>query len=277
MAESPTFPEFTAFLDESGQREYGQKTDKYFVVAGSIVSTHTVDTYEVEFNGLKRSFFGSTQVEIKSNWLRQPKEAATHYLEPYGISEAKLKAFTESVYDWILATEIVFLAGVVDKDQMKAQYSSPHNPSAVAYNIFLQRYQKFLVSHRCNGSVILDDFTGATKAGNQWKDLLLRQHSSLLKSGCPYTRLQFNNIHQDLLFKDSAGSSILQDSDLVCYNTFRQFKEYGHIWDDPNSKSLPVYSYFNRMLPRFDQSPKKVFAGFGVAKMPTMARHNWLI
>ena len=71
---------FHAFLDESGQREYNLQTDKYFVVAGAIVRISQRDVYETELNGLKRAYFGTTDVEIKSNWLRQPHECKKRIL-----------------------------------------------------------------------------------------------------------------------------------------------------------------------------------------------------
>ena len=40
---------------------------------------------------------------------------------------------------------------------------------------------------------------------------------------------------------------------------------------------LPVYPFFDRMLPRFDQDSFGVFAGYGVAKMPCRAKHRWLV
>ena len=76
---------YHAFLDESGQRDYGPGTDRYFVVAGAIVRCASCDAYEIELCGLKRAFFGSTSVEIKSRWLRRPDERKKRYLDTYGI------------------------------------------------------------------------------------------------------------------------------------------------------------------------------------------------
>jgi len=268
---------YHAFLDESGQRDYGPATDRYFVVAGAIVRLEHLSTYQTEIAGLKRAFFGTPDVEIKSHWLRNPGQCRRHYLEPFSLTEKKLALFVESLYDWILATDIAFIAGVVDKRQMEERYNFPHNPSAVGYHIFLQRYQKFLASRHSGGAVTFDEISGSTKAKNAWKDLLLRQHRTLKTRGCRYTRTQFTNVEEDLCFADSSESSMLQLADLAAYNTFRQFRSYGSQWDNPNAQHLTLYEYFARLLPRFHKDPNGVFAGYGIAKMPRKAYNRWLV
>jgi len=267
---------YHAFLDESGQREYGTATDRYYVVAGAIVPIGLIDAYGLELAGLKRAFFGTTEVEIKSNWLRQPAEKASHYLEPYGITASRLAVFVDALYDWIRSSELLFIAGVIDKQQMRRQYVHPHNPSSLGYLVFLQRYQKFLASRHSMGAVTCDEFSGASAAGNPWRGLLVRQHRVLRRSGCPYTRLRFLNIERRIGFQNSSSAPLIQVADLAAYNVFRQFRDHGSVWDAPDAKQLPLYRYFCLMLPRFHQSPTGVFAGFGVAKMPTRTIHRWL-
>jgi hypothetical protein len=267
---------YHAFLDESGQRDYGPLTDRYYVVAAAIARVEHVDMYCTELAGLKRSFFGTPAVEVKSHWLRNPAHRKRHYLDAFAVSEARLAAFVESLYDWILATELVFIAGVVDKDQMSSQYTHPHYPSPVAYQVFLQRYQKFLASRHCIGAITFDEIAGSSPGGRSWQELLLRHQRRLKHVGCNYTGIQFTHVEDLLSFGNSASCPLIQIADIAAYNTFRQFRDHGSQWDDPAAKSLPVYRYFDRLLPRFHQSPSGVFAGFGVAKMPTRARHAWL-
>jgi hypothetical protein len=136
--------DYRLFLDESGQREFGRKTTNYFVMAGVACERHLQLRLEHELAGLKRACFGHCDVEVKSNWLRIPAERTTRYLDKYGISNEKLEAFCYALYDRVLAAPITLLAGVVDKTQLTATYTRPHNPSAVVYNVVLQRYQKLL-------------------------------------------------------------------------------------------------------------------------------------
>lgn len=268
---------YHAFLDESGQREYGDNTDRFFVVAGAIVRCEHIDIYETEIQGIKRSFFGTPDVEVKSNWLRIPKERRKRYREPYVVSEQRIKSFVDALYNWILASRTTFIAGVVDKLQMRERYVHPHNPSGVGYHIFLQRYQKFLASRHSAGDVTFDEFTGTTKAKNEWRELLIKQHSSLKTNGCRYTRTTFDNVGDTITFTNSADNSLLQLADLAAYNTFRQFRTYGRQWDKPNAETLALYSYFTRLLPRFHKDPHNVFAGYGVAKMPRKAYNRWVM
>lgn len=268
---------FCAFVDESGQREYGPSTDRYYVVAGVVALAQYLNTYEDEFAGLKRAFFGRRNVEVKSNWLRQPHECKKHYFDPYGITRDQLDTFVEAMYDWLLATKLVLIAGVIDKEQMVEDYADPHHPSALGYQVFLQRYQRFLASKDAIGAVMLDEPSGKSAAGRSWKDLLRRQHRRLKRKGCNYTGATFDNLTDTVGFMDSADSSLVQLADIVAYNTFRQFKDHGAAWDDPSAAELPVYSHFDRILPRFHRRRDRVFSGYGVAKMPTRAKHDWVV
>lgn len=268
---------YRAFLDESGQREYNPQTDRYYVVGGVIVREPMIDSYEGELRGLKRLWFGRPTVELKSNWMRQPHERRRRYLDRGGLSERSFTDFTNALYTWLEKTELWLIAGVVDKHQMKKQYKDPHHPSALAYQVFLQRYQKFLEQKNAVGSVTWDQISGASGVGNKWRDLLRRQHRMLLKNGCNYTGLQFSSVKEEIAFRDSAESSLVQLADVFAYNTFRQFKAHGATWDDPNATELDLYDYFARCLPRVHRSSKRVFAGFGVAKVPSKTRHQWLV
>jgi hypothetical protein len=268
---------YHAFLDESGQREYGRETDRYYVVAGVIAVRFLADRYDAELSGIKRLFFGDPSVELKSNWLRQPHERKKRYIDPYGITKARVKEFTDAFYEWLLKTKLRVIAGVVDKHQMQKVYPHPHYPSAVGYNIFLQRYQQFLRKRKAKGLVTWDQMTGKSPAGNEWKRLLSQQHRKLLRYGCPYTQSRFTCIEERLGFVDSSVSGLIQIADLAAYNVFRQFKDNGSTWDNPRARKLPLYSFFGRMLPRFDYDASHVLAGYGVAKMPCKFRHQWRI
>ncbi len=267
---------YFAFLDESGQREYGPRTDRYYVVLGTIARAEQADAYATELQGVKRAFFRAPKVELKSNWLRRPEECRRRYLDPYGISESKLERFVEAMYSWLLATDLTFIAGVIDKRQMCEEYTKPHHASALGYLVFCQRYQKFLAQRHSRGGVTFDNVSGASQAGRPWRRLLERQHTQLKQRGCPYTNMGFPNLEETMAFADSADVDMLQVSDIAAYNTFRQFKDHGAVWDDPVADELLLYEYFHRLLPRFHQSADGVFAGFGVAKMPTRAHHRWL-
>ena len=268
---------YHAYLDESGQREYGSP-DRHYVIAGLIGRAERMARYEDEITGLKRAFLGTPDIEIKSVWLRQPEECEKHYLKGCGIKQARLDAFVDALYDWLAAAEVRIIAGVVDKEQIQERYGAKaHYANALAYQVFLQRYQKFLASRQSKGAVTCDEMPGKTKAGSPWQELLEKQHRKLKRYGCNLTKMRFTNVSPAVTFCDSSESSLVQLADLAAYNTFRQFKDHADQWDDPASEELDLYEYFEQMLGSFHTNRDGVFAGFGVAKMPRKAKHRWLV
>lgn len=265
---------FLAYCDESGQRDYGPKTDPYFVVASVVVPADEATHLEDELRGLKRAFWGLPDIELKSNWIRQPKEREKHYTTPHGIGLKEVGELVDAVYRWMRKSPLVLLAGVVDKPQMLSRYSSPHYSGAVAYTMFLQRYQKLLSKRKGDGSVIFDDPSGKSPGGHNWRLLLQRQHATLKKHGCPYTGTKFVDVGPIALV-DSATSVFVQLADLVSYNTFRQFRDHGPAWEDNSLKSLPLYEHFATIAPQFDKGPNGEFAGYGVTKWPVARKVRW--
>lgn len=267
---------FIAYCDESGQRDYGPKTDEYFVVAGVVVSVTDATHLEDEVRGLKRAFWGSPDVEIKSNWIRQPLQRQKHYTDPHGITLKAIDELVQALYKWLSKAPICLLAGVVDKPLMVKKYSSPHYAGGVAYTMLLQRLQKYISKRSAAGSIVFDDPAGKSPGGHQWRDLLQKQHTRLKKLGCPYTKTTFSDIGP-LTFTDSRTSPFVQVADLVAYNTFRQFRQHGKAWEDNSLKTLPTYEHFMKVLRLFDQGPGNVFSGYGIAKWPLDVRIHWCL
>ena len=88
--------------------------------------------------------------------------------------------------------------------------------------------------------------------------------------------MEFANIGA-LTFADSAATSFVQIADLVSYNTFRQFRDHGATYDDPEAKKLPIYEHFGNIVHLFETGPTGVFSGFGIAKWPVKAKKHWLL
>lgn len=262
------------YCDESGQRDYGPRTDKYFVVAGVVVSADDAEHLEDEIRGLKRAHWGAPDVELKSNWIRQPKERQKHYTDKFGIGLSEIDEFMKALVKWINRAPITFLAGVVDKHMMEEKYASPHYAGGVAYTLLLQRYQRLLEKRRSFGTVVFDDPSGKSPGGFEWRILLQRQHAKLRRYGCPYTGMEFEDVGA-MSFADSAASAFIQIADLVSYNTFRQFRDHGDEYDDPDARRLTLYDQFRQISGRFDCGSGEVFAGYGVAKWPARSRNRW--
>lgn len=266
--------EFTAYCDESGQRNYGLKTDRFFVVAGVILPADEVCHLEDELRGLKRAFWGKPDIEILSNWIRREEQRLAHYTQPHGIGLPEINDLICALYRWLPNTSITVVAGVVDKPLMEQTYKDPHYPGTVSYTFFLQRYQLFLANRAGMGSVVFDDPAGKSPGGFEWRDLLPRLHQRLKTYGCPYTAARFPNIGSVTL-ADSQSSGFIQIADLVAYNTFRQFRDHGKEWEDPRVQQLPMYDHFARIVNLFDLGPGGRLDGYGIAKWPLQQRVAW--
>jgi Protein of unknown function (DUF3800) len=263
-----------AYCDESGERDYGTGTADYFVVTGVVVDATEAPHLEDEIRGLKRTYWGSPDIEIKSNWIRRPEQRQKRYTDPHGLSLKEIDELVSGLYRWMRKAPISLLAGVVDKPMMVKQYTAPHYAGAVAYTMLLQRLQKYASKRSSTASVIFDDPAGKSPGGHDWRDLLQRQHSRLKRAGCPYTKTTFTDIGP-LTFTDSATSPFVQVADIVAYNTFRQFRQHGKAWEDNSIRTLPLYDHFKKIVRLFDTGEGGVFAGYGVAKWPLETRIKW--
>ena len=99
--------------------------------------------------------------------------------------------------------------------------------------------------------------------------------AKLKRFGCPYTATKFDDIGA-LNFADSTSSAFIQLADIVAYNTFRQFRDHGAVYDDPSAKKLDLYPQFEAILGSFDRDASGVFAGRGIAYWPSRAKNKWL-
>jgi hypothetical protein len=100
----------------------------------------------------KRLTFGIADVEIKSNWLRIPKERRTRYLEPFALTDAQMTVFVDDYYRLLIQAPIELIGAVVNKQHMQQDYGPPRKPwyaPTAAYEFLLQRaVQACQAAHR---------------------------------------------------------------------------------------------------------------------------------
>src|SRR5215831_19342784 len=101
------------YIDDSGEKEYGPNTSRFFVYAGVIVDRAHEATIAAEVDELKHAAFGTTDVEIKSNWLRFPPARQRRYLEPFKISEARLRQFVDELRQLMTSDRFTYLAAAI--------------------------------------------------------------------------------------------------------------------------------------------------------------------
>lgn len=276
-------PTHVLYIDDSGTKEYAEKsTDynlsrrgktRYFVFCGVLLTTAEAGRLSNTLIQLKLDCFGEEAVEIKSNWLRIPYERRGHYLDPYGISEARLTEFMDKYYDAINASEAVLIAAVINKQHMQETYPKPHYAPAVAYELVMQRVQNELPTQSV--AVIIDDMSGATPKGNQYKDNLKAQHRRLIKYGSSLRKGVNFPCLSSQKFVNSASSQIIQVADVAAYNVYRQFIDHGEEWEQSGLGTLSMYEHFERMSGKFRRDANGRVQGYGIVKFPLRNRVYW--
>jgi hypothetical protein len=82
--------------------------------------------------------------------------------------------------------------------------------------------------------------------------------------------------HTSIGFEQSSNSNFLQLADTVAYNVYRQFIDNGDSWEAKESKTLKMYSHFERISDNFFcHSETKQVKGFGLIKIPDPNGKKW--
>lgn len=282
----PEETSYRLYLDDSGTKEYSPSgtysagNTRHFVFGGPLLRTEEVARLTKLLKKLKLQTFGTYSVEIKSNWLRVKRERERRYLRRFGVSESRLADFVESAYQAIRDADLVLLAGVVDKVHMKEKYEErAWYPPAAAYEVVVQRAQMEMSekSPESPWTVVIDDMTGATPHGNQYRTNLKRHHTQLKKTGSTlWQGYSFPKL-RELVFIDSGTSHLTQAADMVAYNVFRQFREFEEEWEAEGLGRLPTYDWFARIATKFRNDGNGRIQGFGVVKVPLFNRVRWTV
>lgn len=59
-------PKYRIYIDESGEREYGEATSAYFVYAGCISKSEDIKEVEESISRIKRGYFKADKAKFKS-------------------------------------------------------------------------------------------------------------------------------------------------------------------------------------------------------------------
>ena len=124
---------FLAYCGESGQRDYGPKTDKFFVVASVLVPATDAPHLEDEIRGLKRTFWGNPDIEIKIE-LDSPthRTSETLHRSPWNRSQGDRPTDICSLS--LASQESPHTASrLIDKPLMQSKYVNPHYAEVEAY------------------------------------------------------------------------------------------------------------------------------------------------
>lgn len=254
-----TRTEYIFFADESGTRELSNLLVNEFCYGGFLTTIRSARHLNKEIAELKRNFFNA-EPEIKSNWLRIPRERKKYYLDPYHISENKLRRFCEKLYELFTDQPILCFGAVVSKRRLSEIYKKRiFNPPSVAYEFLLQRIAN--CAHQLGIPKILlvcDDLSGKTPKRNEWKKLLILQHVRLLQGKSPFYKnwvtrsgMDYRSIDERLVFRDSRISNSLQIADLIVYNIMRQARQSWNNFDHE-----PLYDWYKIIMPIMHCDPR---------------------
>lgn len=281
---TPTMP-YTLFVDDSGSKDYIDKYDlnnisspsnyeddvafwrnNYFVLCGVQVKNSDLGTINSEFNDLKKHFFGTPNVEIKSERLRQPFSQRKHYLEPFGLTPEALKDFSLKYHDLITGhkAELKLFAIVFDKRYIRNRDEPNHNPLLKSCHLLFERVEMTGAKTK----IIFDQMESSlhkTK-GSQGKILNVRNKNDGMRN---IFFSDYKNI-TDLEFQDSRHSNFLQIADICAYNVHRQFQMYGRHWikNPEKGKGLPSYEFFDRIAHNFYCNSRGRVSGIGIKLFP---------
>lgn len=289
---------YKVFVDESGNKEYKVPysrdfiknpppfekyeefwRDNYFVLCGVRVKQDVLRIINPKINELKKEYFGTHKVEIKSDWLRNPHQRKKRYLIPFGISIERLSEFGEKFIDLIGThqEELKLVAVVFDKrcyGDAKRQ-KGEGLPLLKTAQVLFERLQYAGNYH----IVIFDQMESSLK-------LSAAQHSRILNvfqenDGMEKIYVEKYDKITDIKFMQSCNENFLQVADICAYNIFRQFVEFGREWIGQNKVkngvvTMNMYSYFNRIRCNFLYNPlDRRVRGIGLTCIPDSTKVNW--
>lgn len=225
------------YVDESGnkdpyviERADGSKhyNDKVYVLTGVALFSRRWWGFDNTINIKKRELIDKirskhselltfAQCEIKSNWVRIPKERGNHpFLSK--ISDAELENLIKLYYAQLAYNKMAIFSIVIDKTTLLPFFDAT-KIQRKAWELLLERIQNFMAAeHGKHMAILITDDTG--RHANQ---SLAMKHVYLQQSGTS-SGLILRHIVEMPLFVRSELSNGVQLADLVSYNIYRAFK-----------------------------------------------------
>lgn len=282
---------YKIFIDDSGKKEYITPyskdfidnppnfddyedfwRDNYFVLCGVRVKQENISEINIKINELKKKYFKTHKVEVKSDWLRNPHQRKKQYLDKFKITAEQLNKFGEKFVDLIARykEEIKIMAVVFDKRYygVKKRDMAEGTPLLKTTQVLLERLE-FAGNYNI---LIFDQMESSLR-------LTIGQHGRILKvlqrnEGMEKIYVNKYDSVTDIKFMESWAENFLQVADVCAYNVFRQFVQFGREWEGKSKLSL--YPYFNRIRCNFFFNPKNCHVrGCGLVCVPDKNKVNW--
>lgn len=177
--------------------------------------------------------FDLADCEVKSNWLRNPKERAEKSPFLSALDDADRERLVATYFEQLASRRAVVLAAVIDKRHLHG-HMTHETLHKKAYEFLLERIQHYMrefhPKHRA--LAVMDD------TSKQLNRAVAMKHAFFQRAG--NRNVAFTQIVEYPFFVASELSSGVQLADLLAYNVYRAFK----------AQDL-AYPYFRLMLPHF--------------------------
>lgn len=241
------------YLDESGSRDPSIGTpenpkDHIYVLLAVGMYERQWRPFELEVSQLKLELadrlqragqgrFELANCEVKSNWLRVPKEREKRSPFLHALGQDDIRSLTDIYSDQVAKRNVVIIASVIDKRYLHSSMTH-ERLHTIAYEFLLERVQNYLKEYhwRHLGLIVMDD---TDKRLNQ---SIAMRHAFFQRYG--NKNMGFPNIVEYPFFTRSELSNGVQLADLLAYNVYRAFR-YENT-DYPYFKDLLDYFYRGR-------------------------------
>lgn len=177
--------------------------------------------------------FELADCEVKSNWVRNPKERVKKSPFLSALDERDMTRLMECFFSQVEARRTVLMATVIDK-----RYLHDHVDHEIlhkkAYEFLLERIEQFMAEYhpKHNALIVMDD------TSKELNCAVAMKHAWFQRAGNQH--VAFRHIVEYPFFTRSELSNGVQLADLLAYSVYRAFRGADF-----------AYPYFARLLPFF--------------------------
>lgn len=248
---------YKLFLDDSWQKEYINEykisyldnppddidfwRKNYFCLAWVYIKSSDLKNLDIKIKEIKLKYFKTSKFEIKSTWLRDPKQRKKNYLEPFWLTDEELNNFWKEIIDfiWLNKDKIKILWVIFDKRFYKYRNKNEAIPLLKTSQVIFEKVE--IIWNNCD--IVFDQMEKSLKVLN-WNNhhkILLVKENHLMEKVFIDEYKKIKNID----FQKSCNDNFLQLADLCAYNIYRQFVIHWKYWEKWDIK---MYEYFKKIV-----------------------------
>lgn len=259
------------YIDESGSRDpavEATRADGSIIVKDHLYVLSAVAIYERKWRHFERAIanlklelldnlrrrhqvtLDLSHCEVKSTWLRIPKERESHSRFLHLLTDEERLRITETYYRQIAEQRMILFAVVIDKRCLR-DHMTPELVHKKAYELLLERIEHYLREYHPShqGLIVIDD------TQRQLNRAVALKHAYFQREG--NVNVRFSHIVEYPFFTESTLSNGIQLADLCAYNVYRAFRNKD--FDYPFFRALIPAIYRSNRTPSTKLDGLKVF------------------